>query len=306
MSVAPLTTQPPHLPTPSPFAPEPRALIVATAETATNMLLADAFTGLGYRSEIVAPGPQVTAGPGDVVLGRLDVRRSLDGVEDGLWELARLERAGALLLNRPQALFSAHDKLATALMLAKGGVAHPATAHVTEARAPLSIAPPYVVKPRFGSWGCDVFKCETDEELEERLAELAERPWFRGLGAVVQELVPADGVDMRLVVAGGSVVGAIERVAAPGEWRTNVALGAVRRRVTPPTAARQVAVRAAAALGADLAGIDLLLDSRGEYVVLEVNGAVDFTSEYAQDGDVFAAAVSSLVPAASAAGLAAV
>jgi [lysine-biosynthesis-protein LysW]--L-2-aminoadipate ligase len=305
MSATPLAPQPPLLPSPSSFA-EPRALVVATVETGTNMLLADAFAGLGYRSEIVMPGPQLTAGPGDVVLGRLDVRRTLDGVEDGLWELARLERSGAQLLNGPQALFAAHDKLATALMLARAGVPHPATAHVTEAKAPRSIVPPYVVKPRFGSWGCDVFKCETDDELEERLAELAERPWFRGLGAVVQELVPADGVDMRLVVAGGSVVGAIERVAAPGEWRTNVALGAVRRRVVPPTAARQVAVRAAAALGADLAGIDLLVDARGEYIVLEVNGAVDFTSEYAQDGDVFSTAVRSLVPAASAAGLAAV
>lgn len=303
MAHAPSTLEPP-VATPARSCPprvEARAFVVASGETLTNVLLADAFSRLGYRGEVVRPGSPLDAGPGDVLLNRLDVRRTLDGVEDGLWELTGAARGGALLLNPPQALLAAHDKLTTALMLARSGVPHPATAHVLEPRAPESLEPPYVVKPRFGSWGRDVFRCETAPELERLLASLSGRPWFRRQGAIVQQLVGGGGRDLRIVVAGGSVVGAIERVAQPGEWRTNISLGGVRRRTVPPTGARQLAVRATAALGLDLAGVDLIRDDAGEYTVLEVNGAVDFTPEYAAGGDVFAAAASALVPARRAA-----
>ena len=107
--------------------------------------------------------------------------------------------------------------------------------------------------------------------------------------ALAQELIPPRGRDLRLLVAGGEVVGAIERVAQAGEWRTNVALGGERRAVRPPEDACRLAVRAAAAIGADLVGVDLLPDGEGGYVVLELNGAADFTQDYSLDGaDVFA------------------
>ena len=83
------------------------------------------------------------------------------------------------------------------------------------------------------------------------------------------------------MLADDQVIGAISRVAAPGEWRTNVALGAERRQATPPPDACALALAAARATGASLVGIDLLPDGRGRWTVAEINGAVEFTSEYA-------------------------
>lgn len=232
---------------------------------------------------------------GDIALGRLDVRAGLDGVEEGLWALARLSDAGVRVLNPPSALLASHDKLLTARALVRAGIPHPRTVLLLAGIEPPALELPLVLKPRYGSWGRDVVRVRDREALARELEALQLRPWFREQGVLAQELVPPLGHDLRLVVAGGEFVGAISRYAAPGEWRTNVALGARRVPVAPPPAAVELARAAAAAVGGDLVGVDLLPLGPGRYTVLEVNGAVDFTPEYARTGrDVFADAVAAL------------
>jgi [lysine-biosynthesis-protein LysW]--L-2-aminoadipate ligase len=214
-------------------------------------------------------------------------------------ELARLATEGVRVLNDLPTLLTTHDKLKTSKVLAASGLPHPRTAHLEGTDAPLPFVPPFVVKPRFGSWGRDVVRCLDRAEATIELERLAQRTWFKRQGALVQELVPPPGRDLRIVVAAGEVVGAIQRIAAHGEWRTNVALGGVRRPVSPPTAARELALAAAAAAECDLVGVDLLPTPDGGWVVLELNGAVEFTEEYSLDRDVFVAAAEALVAAAS-------
>lgn len=266
-----------------------RIWIAGGRSTPTNELIVGALHEQGQRAALVDPlrlGGLVRQE--DVVLARVDVRATLDGIEDGIWELRRLERRGIRVLNPPTALIGCHDKLETALALARAGVAHPYTAHL-RGEGPLPVLRfPLVVKPRYGSWGCDVEFCESPRQLRHLLRGLRRRAWFRRHGALAQALVPPVGFDLRLVVAGSRVIGAVERVAAPGEWRTNVALGGTRRPADPPAAARELAVAAVAAVGADLVGVDLLPLPNGQYVVIELNGAADFTSGYSLDGnDVF-------------------
>jgi [lysine-biosynthesis-protein LysW]--L-2-aminoadipate ligase len=273
--------------------------LVAHSQSWTNAaLLARPWPG---RSSIrLTPYEALdTLEAGDVALGRLDVRASLDGVEDGLWALDLLGERGVTILNGAQPLLRAHDKLATARALARVGLPHPRTRVVLPGRPFAAMKPPVVVKPRFGSWGKDVVLCPTVDALAFELKALSERPWFAVHGAIVQELVPPRGFDVRLVVAGGEVIGAIERRAAPGEWRTNVALGGTRNRYVPDAETIELARAAAIASELDLVGVDLL-PCDGGWVVLELNGAADFTRDYALGGDPFAAAVRALAHVAAA------
>jgi [lysine-biosynthesis-protein LysW]--L-2-aminoadipate ligase len=263
--------------------------LVAHRRHGTNDRLAE------HGGVVVAPGVAVrTLGAGDVAVGRLDVRRDLRGIEAGMWSMHRLERSGATVLNGTDALAAMHDKLATAMRLHHVNLPHPSTAYIGPSTTAAGIALPAVVKPRFGSWGRHVYLCTTRNQLRRRLRALREEVWFREQGAIVQELVPPRGRDLRVLVAGGELIGAIERVAPPGEWRTNVALGAERHPARPDRRARALALAAAAAVGADLVGVDLL-PVQGGWVIVELNGAVDFTAEYAlDDRDVFALAVDAL------------
>jgi RimK family alpha-L-glutamate ligase len=258
-----------------------RFLIAAEQRTTTNELIAGALQRLEIEAGTLPARDLLRrAQPADTVLGRIDVLPTLDGIQGCVWDLRRLEGRVQSVLNGTGTLIAAHDKLVTALRLGRSGIPHPRTAHVDDGGCLPELDLPVVVKPRFGSWGRDVFLCETRRSLEKRLRRLRRRAWFRRQGALVQELVPPRGYDLRIIVARGEVVGAIERVAAEGEWRTNVALGGTRRPVAAvPPDAQTIGIAAAQALAADLVGVDLLPTADG-YVVIELNGAVDFTSEY--------------------------
>jgi RimK family alpha-L-glutamate ligase len=88
----------------------------------------------------------------------------------------------------------------------------------------------------------------------------------------VQRAIESGGRDVRAFVVGGRVLGAIERRAEGGDWRTNVSRGGSARPFELPAAWEALAIGAAAAVGADYAGVDLLPAQDGTVFVLEVNG----------------------------------
>jgi len=269
--------------------------VVAHRRSATNHALVNAARAQGLDSEVVEPRRALALlEPGDVALARLDVREGLDGIECGTGELERLAAGGVDVRNPSTALVVAHDKLLTARTLRLAGLPHPHTTHLSPTLPSAFPDLPVVLKPRFGSWGRDVELCSTVEELEAAYVRLQRKPWFREHGALAQELVEPRGWDLRLVVAGGRVVGAACRIASSGEWRTNAALGAQVVPVDPPPIARALALAAARAARADLVGVDLLPTQNG-FVVLELNGAVDFRPLYAPQRDVFFDAVGALL-----------
>ena len=261
-------------------------LVVASRLTDTNFALLVALGRRGIAAAVLPPAQAAReANEGDVALARLDVLPTLDGVEAGLWEIRRLEHAGVRVLNPHGALLASHDKLATALALAREGVPHPSTAHVGGAELVPELEPPVVVKPRFGSWGRDVVRCESRRELRLTLDRLSSRGWFARHGALVQELVPSRGLRpaaRRRCGDRSSAPSSAGRLPANGA-RTSVSGGGGGRRSPPPEACA-LALAAADAVGADLVGVDLVERPDGGWIVLELNGAVDFTDDYALGG----------------------
>ncbi len=276
-----------------------RLAIIAHRLTRTNVSLTSWPTRAPLWQQLTPGDALATLDPGDVALGRLDVLPTLDGVDEGLWALAELETRGVRVLNGDRALLACHDKLVTARELQRAGLPHPETRLLGPAAHELAgISGPTVVKPRFGSWGAGVTRCDDPVDLQAHLEVVAQEEWFRANGALVQDLVPPLGYDLRIVVAAGRVVGAVKRISAEGEWRTNVALGARRAPAEAPLEARELAVLAARAVDAQLVGVDLLPDGRGGWTILELNGAVEFTRAYARRHDVFALVATELAHAA--------
>ncbi|HEX7380345.1 MAG TPA: RimK family alpha-L-glutamate ligase, partial [Pirellulales bacterium] len=128
---------------------------------------------------------------------------------------------------------------------------------------------PLVVKLLEGTQGIGVVLAETQQAAESVIEA------FRELEAniLVQEYIhEAGGSDVRCFVIGGKVIAAMERRARAGEFRSNLHRGgtATQARLTP--AERSTAVRAAKAMGLNVAGVDILRSNHGP-VVMEVNSS---------------------------------
>lgn len=274
--------------------------VVAHSATKTNLALASAWRSsksLGVLDPLEALR---LLRPGDVVLGRLDVRRTLDGVERGLSELVELERRGVRVLNRPEALLAGHDKLLSARLLESGLVPTPWTRFLSDDWSELAPRLPLVIKPRFGSWGIDVYRVDEIRELNRLAQELVGRPWLARGGAIAQELIPPIGFDLRVLVAHGVVVGAVRRRTREGEWRANVSCGAQRIAETVEPRAARMALQAVEMTCLELGVADVMPLPGGGFCVLEVNAAPDFGLEYNRDENVFGAVIERLERAAEA------
>jgi ribosomal protein S6--L-glutamate ligase len=205
----------------------------------------------------------------DAVLVRTMPPGSLEQVVFRMDVLARLETAGKLVLNPPKALEAAIDKYLALAKLQAAGLTVPATwvgQTAEDAMAAFErLGGDVVVKPLFGGEGRGITRV-SDEQLALRAFKLLEQ-----LGAVIylQQYVPHQGFDLRLLVIGERVL-AMKRSNA-ADWRTNLSRGATATPLEPDAQLVDMALRAAAAIGAPLAGVDILPDRRGGRLLLEVN-----------------------------------
>jgi RimK family alpha-L-glutamate ligase len=207
----------------------------------------------------------------DVVLARIIPGGSLEQIIFRVDALHWIEDRGVMVVNPPRAIERSVDKFYTTALLCEAGLPSPETVvceSVTDAMTAVRRMSDVVIKPIFGSLGHGMVRV-SDPDVALRVIRALDqtRPVF-----YVQRAIDHGGRDVRVFVVGGRVLGAIERRAADGDWRTNVARGASAEPFDLPGAWAQLAVRAAAAIGADYAGVDLLPSRNGEVYVLEVNG----------------------------------
>jgi RimK family alpha-L-glutamate ligase len=207
----------------------------------------------------------------DVVLARIIPGGSLEQIIFRVDALHWIEDRGMLVVNSPRAIERSVDKFYTTALLREAGLPSPETVvceSASDAMTAVRHMGDVVIKPIFGSLGHGMVRV-SDPDVALRIVRALEhtRPVF-----YVQRAIDHGGRDVRVFVVGGRVLGAIERQAADGDWRTNVARGAAAKPFDLPATWAQLAVRAADAIGGDYAGVDLLPSRDGEVYVLEVNG----------------------------------
>jgi RimK family alpha-L-glutamate ligase len=228
--------------------------------------LAARITGAGAGLQI-GPSNQTP----DAVLARIIPNGSLEQIIFRVDALHWLEETGLPVMNSPKAIERTVDKFYTSALLHQAGLPTPDTVvceDLTTAMAAVREMGDVVIKPIFGSMGHGLVRVG-DPDTAFRVLRA-----FEQTRAVfyVQRVVDHDGRDIRAFVVGNRVIGAIERRAPDGDWRTNVSRGGTAREIDLSGDHRDLALRAAAAVGAEYAGVDLLPSRDGRTFVLEVNG----------------------------------
>ncbi len=215
------------------------------------------------------PGSRQALADLDAVVVRSMPPGSLEQVVFRMDVLGRAEAAGVRVVNPPRALEAAVDKYLASAKLQAAGLLIPPTwvcQTVDEALAAFEhLGNDVVLKPLFGSEGRGITRL-TDPAVALRVFSALVR-----VQAVLylQRFVPHPGYDYRLLVLGERVL-AIKRT-NPNDWRTNVARGAVAEAFQPSDEMVDLARRAAQAVGALWAGVDLLPGLDGRLYTLEVN-----------------------------------
>jgi RimK family alpha-L-glutamate ligase len=207
-----------------------------------------------------------------VVLIRIIPRGSLEQIVFRMDSLHVLAAGGTRVFNPPAAIERTVDKFYTSALLAQAGLPTPRTIVCERSddalQAFAALGGDVVIKPLFGSMGLGMVRVQ-DEGLAYRTfrALELERAVF-----YLQAFVPNAGKDIRAFVLGGRVLAAMERVAPAGAWKTNVARGGQARAVHLTPHQTNLCLHAAAVVGAEYAGVDLLPAADGAQYVLEVNG----------------------------------
>ncbi len=133
-----------------------------------------------------------------------------------------------------------------------------------------------VYKPVDGWGGIGMVLIESENDLNKIM------PFLNQLDIrffYIEKFVNYDGTDYRIDVVDGEAISCYGRRAKKGDWRTNVTSGGsiFLRDMTDQLA--DLAVRAAAAVRLDIAGVDIIYDrEREEHIVLEVNGIPAFAT----------------------------
>jgi len=195
---------------------------------------------------------------------------SFEAITKRLGVLHALAKVGVVVWNNARAIERCVDKSMTSFLLARAGVPTPPTWTMESAQAARALvereAPrgALVLKPLFGAQGkgLRLIRCPEDLPSSEDVAGVYYLQRFQPIGT-------PDFRDYRLFVLRGRVIAAMMRRAST--WITNLKQGGQPLAVMPDSKMERLAVAAAEAVGAAIAGVDLIVSVDGAPAVLEVN-----------------------------------
>lgn len=165
------------------------------------------------------------------------------------------------------------SKMATSLNLSKVNLPQPKTFQFSRKKnvvQNLDLVPyPVIVKNPAGRKGKNMYKVDTKKDLEKFLKKMPRMIPFQ-----FQEYLPTDG-DIRILVIGQKVIGAMKRHLVPGDFRANISQGADAEKYELNKEVIDLAQKAAKITNTEFAGVDLI-ESKGKYYVIEVNRSPQF------------------------------
>jgi RimK family alpha-L-glutamate ligase len=235
----------------------------------TAVSFRDLASTIDADGKVRVSSDRVELAAAEAVLVRTMPPGSLEQVVFRMDALARLEAAGVPVINPPRAIEAAVDKYLATARLAAAGLSVPRTIVCQTPEQAMAafetLGGDVVVKPLFGSEGRGIARLQ-DEALAGRAFRMLAQ-----LGGVlyVQEFIPHEGYDLRVLVIGERMFAMRRR--SETDWRTNVSRGAIAEPVELTVAMATLARRAADAIGAPLAGVDLLPACDGTLYAIEVN-----------------------------------
>ena len=215
--------------------------------------------------------PGFTAALPDAVFVRAVAAGTFEEVTFRLDVLHALAHSGVVVYNDAVSIERTVDKAMTSFLLGKNRVPAPPvwvcanaeTAHET-IRTQLDKGRAVVQKPLFGNCGRGLQLVDTGNyQLD---AELINGVYY------LQRFIDQEdhnGRDWRVFVINHQAVAVMERVSA--HWVTNRARGGECRPAALTPTLRELAEAASRATGICYGGVDIIRDSQGNYLVLEVN-----------------------------------
>lgn len=212
----------------------------------------------------------------------------------GIAVVNHLSTMGVPVVNEAPAIARSRDKLRGLQLLAGAGIDIPRTVmarHGADIERMVEEVGglPAIVKLLRGTQGVGVMLATTMAEVRTIVATF----WDLDQEILIQEFVQeSKGKDVRALVVGDEVVGAMRRTARKGEFRSNIHRGGEGKLIRLPKDYAAAAVRAAKVIGLDVAGVDMLEASTGPKV-MELNSSPGFEGlELATGKDIAGAIVS--------------
>ena len=192
--------------------------------------------------------------------------------------LRQFERLNVPTLPNSNAIEQSKDKMYANQILAQAGLPIPKTMLTRfPCKAELVekvVGFPCVLKVVTGSHGKGVYLCENAKQFED-LSELVSSIDFKASMIIQEYIAHSEGRDLRVIVIGGRVVGAMQRTATDGSFKANISRGGEGTPYEVDDEMEMLAVQVAKVLDLDIAGVDLLFHPDG-YKICEANSSPGF------------------------------